>query len=142
MEFIGFCKSSNSWTYQLYIELDPEPKWCLQNSVFLYKFLSYVALILSPILVAPFSCSKDNRHQFLELHASMLKVKKNNKDLYTTISRNHSGVHSDWTGSVHVLIFYLITDARLWPGLGPSLHSWVKGRVNSTGSTEVESGGN
>lgn len=140
MEFIGFCKSSNSWTYQLYRGLDPEPKWCIQNLVFLYKFLSYISLILSPFLVAPFSCLKDNCHQFLELHASMLKVK--NKYLYATISINHSGVHSDRTESVHMLIFYLIINARLLPGLGHSLCSWVKGRVNSTRSLGVESGGN
>ena len=34
---------------------------------------------------------------------------QNSEHLYPSISRKHSGVHSDWTVSIHELIFDLIT---------------------------------
>lgn len=50
------------------------------------------------------------------------KAVKSSEHLYPTISRNHSGVHSDCTRSVHVLTFELIPDAIRMQDFG---HIWI-----------------
>ena len=76
---------------------------------FLFTFLSCVALTLSPFLAVPFLSLKN---EVISSWSSILLCWNSVKDsehLYPSISRKHSGVHSDWSMSVHELIFDLIT---------------------------------
>lgn len=107
-EFTGTCKSRNSRTHQLQIWLDPRLKWCLQNSVFF--------LCISPLCclhswwLASHVWKMTVTSSWSSMPLCWNPVKKS-EHLYSSISRKHSGVHSDWTKYVHVLIFDLITHA-------------------------------
>ena len=76
---------------------------------FLFTFLSCVALTLSPFLAVPFLGLKDDVISSWSSISLCWNSVKDSEHLYPSISRKHSGVHSDWTMSVHELIFDLIT---------------------------------